>query len=67
MKAAEVREKDTDELESRLKSLKTELFRLRFQAATGQLDKPARIGQVRRDIARIQTILHERAQNLGTR
>lgn len=64
MKAAEVREQDSDELESRLKSLKTELFRLRFQAATGQLDKPARIGQVRRDIARVQTILHERERGI---
>lgn len=64
MKPAEVRQKDTDELESRLKSLKTELFRLRFQAATSQLDKPSRIGQVRRDIARVETILHERERGI---
>jgi large subunit ribosomal protein L29 len=64
MKAAEVRLKESDELESRLKSLKTELFRLRFQAATGQLEKPSRIGQVRRDIARVETILHERERGI---
>jgi large subunit ribosomal protein L29 len=60
MKAKDVRAKDTDELLAQLKVLKTELFRLRFQAATGQLDKPHRIREVRRDIARVHTILRER-------
>lgn len=60
MKAKEVREMTNDELKLKLNSLKEELFNLRFQVATGQLDNPMRIKDVRRGIARIMTIMHER-------
>lgn len=59
MKASEVRELTTEELESKLKDLKAELFNLRFQLAINQLDNPMRISAVKRDIARIKTILRE--------
>ena len=55
----ELRELDVDELESRLAEAKRELFNLRFQVVTGQLDNVSRIRQVRRDVARIKTILRE--------
>ncbi len=60
MKATEVRELDSEELHARVGELKEELFNLRFQLATGQLDNHARIKAVKRDVARIQTILRER-------
>ena len=60
MKARELRELSDEELAKKLRDLKEELFNLRFQAATGQLDNPMRIRQVRRDIARVQTIQRER-------
>jgi large subunit ribosomal protein L29 len=60
MKAAELRELPDDELLSRLESQKEELFNLRFQSATGQLDNPMRIKEVRHDIARILTLLRGR-------
>jgi large subunit ribosomal protein L29 len=59
-RVAELRELDADALMERLESLKEELFNLRFQLATGQLDNPMRIKTVRRDVARILTILRER-------
>lgn len=59
-KAAELRELPADELISRMESAKEELFNLRFQLATGQLDNPARMKQVRHDVARIATVLRER-------
>jgi large subunit ribosomal protein L29 len=59
-KAAELRELPDDELLSRVDDAKEELFNLRFQQATGQLDSPTRIRQVRRDVARIATVLRER-------
>jgi large subunit ribosomal protein L29 len=59
-KAAELRELPDDELTSRIESAKEELFNLRFQLATGQLDNPARLRQVRHDVARIATVLRER-------
>lgn len=59
MKASEVRELTTEELESKLKDLKAELFNLRFQLAINQLDNPMRISAVKKDIARINTILRE--------
>ncbi|MDP9441611.1 MAG: 50S ribosomal protein L29 [Actinomycetota bacterium] len=59
-KASELRELADTELEGRLGEAKQELFNLRFQNATGQLDNSARITQVRRDVARIETILRER-------
>ena len=51
---------DGDELTARLGDSRRELFNLRFQLATGQLDNPARIGQVRREVARIETLLRQR-------
>ena len=60
MKASEVRELDTRELNSRLKSLKEELFNLRFQHATGQLENPIRLREVKRSIARVKTVLTQR-------
>ena len=59
MKASEVREMTTAELESKLKDLKAELFNLRFQLAINQLDNPMRISAVKKDIARVKTILRE--------
>jgi large subunit ribosomal protein L29 len=60
MKAKEVRDLEDDELIKRLDSLKGELFNLRFQLATGQLDNPMRIREVRRTIARVKTVQRER-------
>ena len=59
-KAAELRELPDDELMARVDIAKEELFNLRFQQATGQLDNPTRIREVRRDVARIATVLRER-------
>jgi large subunit ribosomal protein L29 len=56
----ELRDLPDDELKARLDSSKEELFNLRFQLATGQLDNPMRIKDVRHDIARIMTVLTER-------
>jgi large subunit ribosomal protein L29 len=61
MKAAEVREKTADQLRTQLESLKKEAFNLRFQKATGQLENTARMKSVRRDAARVMTILNEKA------
>ena len=58
--AAQIRELGDNELETRLVEAKQELFNLRFQNVTGQLDNSARIGHVRRDVARIETILRQR-------
>ena len=60
MKAKELDELNDAELEARLRTFKEELFNLRFQNATGQLDHVARIPQVRRDIARCETLLRAR-------
>ena len=60
MKATEMRELDTEELHGRIAELKEELFNLRFQLATGQLDNHRRMRDVKRDVARIRTILRER-------
>jgi large subunit ribosomal protein L29 len=60
MKALELRELPDEELLSRLEGQKEELFNLRFQMATGQLDNPMRIKDVRHDIARILTVLRSR-------
>jgi large subunit ribosomal protein L29 len=59
-KAAELRDLNDTELEHRLGEAKEELFNLRFQNATGQLDNIARIPEVRREVARIETLLRER-------
>lgn len=60
MKAEELRELDAEELSGRLKGARRELYELRFKMAVGQLDNPRQIGIVRKDIARILTIVHER-------
>ncbi len=60
MKASELRELTVEELQAKLKDLKEELFQLRFQLAVNQLDNPMRISAVKKDIARINTILHQR-------
>lgn len=62
MKAEDVRAKTEDQLKDELVALKKEQFNLRFQKATGQLENTARVRKVRRDIARIQTILREKTQ-----
>jgi large subunit ribosomal protein L29 len=61
MKASEVRRKSGDELREQLLQLKKEQFNLRFQKATGQLENTNRVREVRRDIARLKTILAEQA------
>jgi len=60
VRTGELRELPEDELHTRLDSAKEELFNLRFQLATGQLDNPMRIKEVRHSIARIMTVLTER-------
>ena len=59
MKAADVRAMTADQLGDELLKLKKEQFNLRFQQATGQLEKPSRMREVRRDIARVKTIIAE--------
>lgn len=61
-KPSDVRAKTVDELKDELVNLKKEQFNLRFQTATGQLEKTARVKEVRRDIARVKTILREKAE-----
>ena len=61
-KAEDLRAKSDDQLSADLGDLKREAFNLRFQAATNQLERPARIKEVRRDIARIKTLQGERAR-----
>lgn len=63
MKAEDVRAKSDDELKGDLLGLRKEAFNLRFQAASGQLENTARVNTVRKDIARIKTILGERARS----
>ena len=60
MKATEIRELSTEQLQAKLKELKEELFNLRFQLAINQLENPHRITAVKRDIARIMTVLNEK-------
>ncbi|MGQ9473304.1 MAG: 50S ribosomal protein L29 [Candidatus Caldatribacteriaceae bacterium] len=64
MRASELRNLTNEELNQKLKDLRTELFNLRFQTITGQLANPQRIRMVKRDIARIKTILRERELGL---
>jgi len=59
MKVSEVRELNADELEEKLLGLKKDLFFLRMQHATNQLDNPIRISQVRKDIAKVKTVIRE--------
>ena len=60
MKAAELNKLSVEELNAKLKELKTELFNLRFQHAINQLDNPHRINDVKHDIARVMTVLREK-------
>jgi len=62
MKPGDIRAKTADELKQQLEDLSKEAFNLRFQRASGQLENTARVRQVRRDIARIKTILGERSR-----
>ena len=62
MKVKEVRELSTEEINKRLVEAKEELFNLRFQQATGNLEKPSRIHELRKEVARIKTILNERRE-----
>ncbi len=59
MKAAQVREMNKADLEKKLSELKAELFNLRFQHAINQLENPMRIAEVKKDIARVKTVLRE--------
>ena len=63
MKAIELREKSVDELQQELLGLLKEQFNLRMQKTTGQLAQSHLLGQVRRDIARVKTVLNEKAGN----
>jgi large subunit ribosomal protein L29 len=60
MKAAEIRELGVDELRSREKDLDDQIFRLRIQKSMGQLEAPARVRELRRDLAKVKTILREK-------
>ena len=60
MKPSKIREMTEAELENELVNLKNELFKLRFQSATNQLDNPMKINAVRKDIARVKTVISER-------
>ncbi|MBR3840295.1 MAG: 50S ribosomal protein L29 [Erysipelotrichales bacterium] len=60
MKVSEIREKSNEELANEIKTLKDELFTLRFQNATGQLQNTARMSEIRKTIARIKTVITER-------
>ncbi|WP_112321757.1 50S ribosomal protein L29 [Oceanibium sediminis] len=61
MNASELRDKTPEELRTELENLKKEAFNLRFQAATGQMENTSRMRVVRRDAARVKTILNEKA------
>jgi large subunit ribosomal protein L29 len=63
MKATEIRELTNEELASKLKELKAELFNLRFQLAINQLDNPMRITAVKKDIARVKTVIRANELN----
>ena len=60
MKAKELRELTTEELNNKIEELKAELYNLRFASATGNLEKPSRINDLRKQVARMKTILRER-------
>ena len=63
MKASEMKKLSTAELETKLKDLQAELFNLRFQLAINQLDNPMRVSAVKKDIARVKTVLRENEIN----
>ncbi len=62
MKITQLRDKSIDELQSRERDLREQLFKLRFQRATGRMENPSKMRQVRREIARIATLLNERSR-----
>ena len=62
MKAGEIREFTVDDLRARVKDLEDQTFRLRIQKSMGQLEAPAKVREIRRDLARIKTILREKEQ-----
>jgi large subunit ribosomal protein L29 len=66
MKAEDLRSKSDDQLKADLVSLQKEAFNLRFQRASGQLENTARVRAVRRDIARVETFLSQKAQAKAT-
>ena len=65
MKTKEILNLSDQDLQKQLEQSKSELFNLRFQLATGQLENPMMIGLVKKDIARIKTIIRERELNIG--
>ncbi len=67
MKAEDARAKSDDELREDVLSLKKEAFNLRFQRATGQLENTARVREVRRDVARVKSVLNERARSAAAK
>ena len=60
MKAKDIRERSDDELRKTLSDLEEQLFKLRFQKSTGQIENPIKIHEVRKDIARVLTVINER-------
>ena len=65
MKATEIREMSNKELMKKLEEFKSELFVLRFQNETGQLENPMKINLIKKDIARVKTVLRERAADVN--
>ena len=63
MKVSEIRELSTEEIKTKIVELKEELFNLRFQQATGTLEKPSRLRDLRHTVARLKTVLKEREGN----
>jgi len=63
MKVAEIRELTADDLRERVKDLDDQIFRLRIQKSMGQLEAPGKVREMRRDLARIKTILREKTSN----
>ena len=63
MKALEIRKLTTEELNKKLEEIKKELFNLKFAASTGNLEKPHRIKELRREVAKIKTVIRERELN----
>ena len=66
MKPVDIRAKSEDELRDQLRDLKKEAFNLRFQSATNQLENTARVRQVRREVARVSTILNQKAADAAS-
>ena len=65
MKAKDIRERSDDELRKSLGDLEEQIFKLRFQKSTGQIENPVKIREVRRDIARVKTVINERRAEGG--